>query len=83
MQNAAHRGAAPELQMGDVDNRPDSSPALRKAKHPPTAAAPAPTFQVTLRAPSDADAIRLLRAALKVLGRRFGLRCLRVEQVRQ
>jgi hypothetical protein len=42
-----------------------------------------PIFLVTLQAPSDADAIRLLRAALKVLGRRFALRCLRVEQVRQ
>jgi hypothetical protein len=43
---------------------------------------PAPVYQITLRMPSDKDAIRLLRAALKVLLRRFGLRCLRIEQVK-
>jgi hypothetical protein len=39
-----------------------------------------PVYLITLRAPSDRDAIRLLRAALKTLGRRFGLQCLRVEE---
>jgi hypothetical protein len=39
------------------------------------------TFNVTLRSKDDGrDSIRMLRAALKVLGRRFGLRAVRVEE---
>jgi hypothetical protein len=39
------------------------------------------TFNVTLRTKEgDDDSIRTLRAALKVLGRRFGLRAIRVEE---
>ena len=54
-----------------------ATPLAEPAKH-----RAAPVYQLTIQAPSDKDAIRLLRAALKVLLRRFGLRCLRIEQVK-
>jgi hypothetical protein len=54
----------------------DTAPDTTSAKHQP-----APVYQITVRLPHGADAIRLLRAALKVLLRRFGLRCVRVERV--
>ena len=39
------------------------------------------TFRITLRTKvKDGDGIRALRAALKLLLRRFGLRAIRVEQ---
>jgi hypothetical protein len=47
------------------------------AKHQPP-----PVYQITLRLPPGADAIRLFRAALKVLLRRFGLRCIDIVEVR-
>jgi hypothetical protein len=37
-----------------------------------------PVFVIRLRAAPKVDAIRALRAALKVLGRRFGLRAISV-----
>jgi hypothetical protein len=37
-------------------------------------------FTVTLRTKEGDDGVRTLRAALKVLGRRFGLRAVRVEE---
>jgi len=39
----------------------------------------APVFVVRLRAAPKVDAIRALRAALKVLSRRFGLRAISVK----
>ena len=39
-----------------------------------------PVFLVRLRALPGVDAIRALRAALKVLLRRFGLQCVSVEE---
>jgi hypothetical protein len=38
-----------------------------------------PRYVVTLQPGPHIDAIKSLRAALKVLGRRFGLRCLKVD----
>jgi len=38
------------------------------------------TFTITLRTREDGGGIRTLRAALKLLLRRFGLRALKVEQ---
>ena len=38
------------------------------------------TFKITLRIRDGGDGIRALRAALKLLLRRFGLRAIRVEQ---
>jgi hypothetical protein len=38
-----------------------------------------PVFLVRLRALPGVDAVRALRAALKVLLRRFGLKCLSIE----
>jgi hypothetical protein len=40
-------------------------------------------YEITLKVPAGADDVRLLRASLKVLLRRFGLRCLHIEQVRR
>jgi hypothetical protein len=40
------------------------------------------TFLVTLRAAPGVDSIRALRWALKFLWRRFGLRCVSVEEER-
>lgn len=77
MQNAAHKGAAPELLTGDFDNRLDNGSTPRAAKHRPAK----PVYQLTIQLPSEEGAIRLLRAALKALLRRFGLRCLRIEHV--
>ena len=53
-----------------------TAPATQAPTHPP-----AEIYLVTLKVPPGGDAIRLLRAALKSLLRRFGLRCLRIEQV--
>jgi hypothetical protein len=39
-----------------------------------------PTFVLTLRAAPGIDSIRALRWALKFLWRRFGLRCVSVEE---
>jgi hypothetical protein len=39
---------------------------------------PSPTFVIRLRAGPKVDAIRALRAALKLLGRRYGLRAISV-----
>jgi hypothetical protein len=39
-----------------------------------------PVFIIALRAERGVDAIRALRAALKILGRRFGLRAISVKQ---
>jgi hypothetical protein len=44
-------------------------------KHPTT------KFLVTLEAPAEVDPIRVLRAALKTLLRRFGLKCLSVREL--
>jgi hypothetical protein len=41
---------------------------------------PATRFIVTLEAPADTDATRTLRAALKVLWRRFRLKCVSVHE---
>jgi hypothetical protein len=40
---------------------------------------PGPVYVLRLRAGSKVDAIRALRAALKVLGRRFGLRAISIK----
>jgi hypothetical protein len=40
-----------------------------------------PTFVVTLRAAPGTDAIRALRWALKLLLRKFGLRCVSIEEL--
>jgi hypothetical protein len=42
-----------------------------------------PTFVITLRAAPDVDAIRALRWALKLLLRKFGLRCVSIEQTKE
>jgi hypothetical protein len=39
-----------------------------------------PVFVIRLRAAPKVDAIRALRAALKVLGRRFGLRAISIQE---
>jgi len=44
---------------------------------------PAPVFVVRLRAGPKVDAIRALRAALKILLRRFGLKAIEVKEERQ
>jgi hypothetical protein len=41
---------------------------------------PRPIFVIRLRAEKGVDALRALRAALKVLGRRFGLRAVEVRE---
>jgi hypothetical protein len=41
---------------------------------------PRPIFLIRLRAEKNVDALRALRAALKVLGRRFGLRAVEVRE---
>jgi hypothetical protein len=41
---------------------------------------PAARFVVTLEAPAEIDAIRTLRAALKVLWRRYQLKCVTVRE---
>jgi hypothetical protein len=42
-----------------------------------------PTFIVRLRPEPGVDAVRALRSALKVLLRRFGLRCVEVRKVQK
>lgn len=37
-------------------------------------------YVLTLEAKAGTDEIRMLRAALKTLGRRFGLRCVEIRQ---
>lgn len=61
----------------DIDNRTDATAAPRS----PTHLAARQVYEITLRAPTDDDAIRLVRAALKTLLRRFGLRCVRIKQI--
>jgi hypothetical protein len=39
-----------------------------------------PTFVLTLRPAPGVDPVRMLRLALKFLWRRFGLRCISVEE---
>jgi hypothetical protein len=82
MSEDAHpTGRAPECSRGEVDNHRPSSSAVRSAKHRnDRCRSIRVTYQVTLST-SEHDGIRILRAALKVLWRRFGLRCLRIEQV--
>ena len=41
---------------------------------------PRPIFFIRLRADKGIDGLRALRAALKVLGRRFGLRAVEVRE---
>ncbi len=41
------------------------------------------TFQITLQTKEGDDAIHVLRAALKVLLRRFGLRAISVEETKE
>jgi hypothetical protein len=43
---------------------------------------PRPTFRLLLRAERGVDGVRALRSLLKVMLRRFGLRCISVEEVR-
>jgi hypothetical protein len=71
MQNAAPLGAAPELQSGDLDNHPNSISDARSQQ----------TYRITVRSSSDRDAIRALRALLKMMWRRFGLRCIAIERL--
>jgi hypothetical protein len=61
----------------DFDNRANSTPAPRETTH--TCARP--IFVLRLRALADGDAIHTVRAALKVLLRRFGLQCLHIEEL--
>jgi hypothetical protein len=42
---------------------------------------PATRFVVTLEVPAETDAVRVLRGALKVLLRRFGLKCTSVREL--
>jgi hypothetical protein len=44
---------------------------------------PGPVYVRRLRVPPQVDAIRALRAALKVLGRRFGLRAISARPQRE
>ena len=47
-----------------------------------TARVPGPIYAIRLQARSGADGIRALRAALKVLWRRYQLRCLDAREVK-
>ena len=52
-----------------------SSSNHRQDRAPPIAARDRPTYALRLRAEPGVDAIRALRAVLKILLRRHGLRC--------
>jgi hypothetical protein len=43
---------------------------------------PATRFVVTLEVPAETDAVRVLRGALKILLRRFGLKCIDLRELR-
>jgi len=77
MQNPRLVGQGPAIFGRDFASPLDSAAPPRA----PTHRAAKPVYQLTIQAPSDADAIRVLRALLKLMWRRHGLRCLRIEQV--
>ena len=73
--NGNPRGAA-----GAPGNRLHISDPVFSENCPPTQVRP--VFRLTLRPePHVTDPVRALRLALKVLLRRFGLRCISVEEV--
>lgn len=44
---------------------------------------PRPIFVIALQAKPGVDSIRALRAALKLLGRRYGLKCVTIREARK
>jgi hypothetical protein len=68
---------------GEKRNRQEGFAEISTASAAPQAATASPVYLIRLRSTrSGDDSIRDLRAALKVLLRRFGLRCTSIEEVR-
>lgn len=71
--SAVTDGEAQDVSAGELTR-------LRKPLPPKIQGRPSPVYIIALQARSGVDPVRSLRGALKTLWRRFGLRCIAIEE---